>query len=317
MEKTKEIIDLTKEKNKKTVEGAGSEIPTINRINQTNSDKSKKEQETLNKKYDTSRREFEELYTNQQNQIKKEIEKEPLISEKKDIFEMMEEFKQNNIFINKIIDLAQNQEKIHYRRTRKDGSCFYRSFLYRFCELIIENNNLLKKYNIFEKIKEGRELMLKADFDEIVFEDFEDNFKFLLMKIKKKEMTKKELYKHLNKKINFDTYVMYFRFLISAFIRVNKMLFEVYFENEKFLIQFCQREVEPIDSEADQIQIMALFNFFNIPLRIFYIDNSKGNQATCFSLPDINPNTRENILKTSKDYLIQFVYKPGHYDLIY
>lgn len=295
-----EIVDLTK--NEKSVVGASSEISPENE---------------KNKIYEDSQKEFDQLYTNQQNQIKKEIEKEPLISHKKDIFEMMEEFKQNNIFIEKIMDLSQNQEKLNYRRTRKDGSCFYRSFLYRFCELIIIDNSLLKKYDIFGKIKQGRDLMLKAGFEEIVFEDFEDSYKNLLMKLRNKEMDSGGLYYHLNEKINFDTYVMYFRFLISAFIRVNKFLFEVYFEGENLLIQFCQREVEPIDSEADQIQIMALFNFFNIPLRIFYIDNSKGNQATCFSLPDINPNTRENILKTSKDYPIQFVYKPGHYDLIY
>ena len=33
---------------------------------------------------------------------------------------------------------------------------------------------------------------------------------------------------------------------------------------------------------------MALFDVFEIPLRIFYLDLSKGKEATCFSLPDIN-----------------------------
>lgn len=43
---------------------------------------------------------------------------------------------------------------------------------------------------------------------------------------------------------------------------------------------------------------MALFDFFQIPLRIFYLDLSKGNEITCLSLPDITPNDNDNILKS-------------------
>jgi hypothetical protein len=268
-------------------------------------------------KKSSSLEEIDRLEKKQREEIKKEIEKEPMISKKIQIFSLLEDFKENDLFENKTMDLVQNKMKEYMRKIRKDGSCFYRSFLFRLCELCLIDGENLKRFKIFEKIEEGSTLLLKAGFDLIVFEDFQDFFKELFLDIKNKKMDESQLYKHLNEKMNFDYYIMYLRFLISAFIRVNKDLFSVYFESEKEMINFCQREVEPIDSQTDHMQIIALYNFLNIPLRIFYIDNSQSNETTCISFPEIEKNDNENILKTSKDYPIQLLYRPGHYDLLY
>lgn len=93
----------------------------------------------------------------------------------------------------------------------------------------------------------------------------------------------------------FDYFVMYIRFLTSGYIKTHRPLFEIYFETEEELLYFCSQDVEIIDSEVDQIQIMALFQFFDIPLRIFYIDNSPGTRANCFSLPDLTGNDDQAI----------------------
>lgn len=37
---------------------------------------------------------------------------------------------------------------------------------------------------------------------------------------------------------------------------------------------FCQLEVEPIDKEADQIQIMALLNYLDVAIKIVYLDSN-------------------------------------------
>ena len=124
----------------------------------------------------------------------------------------------NDLFENKTMDLVQNKMKEYMRKIRKDGSCFYRSFLFRLCELCLIDGENLKRFKIFEKIEEGSTLLLKAGFDLIVFEDFQDFFKELFLDIKNKKMDESQLYKHLNEKMNFDYYIMYLRFLISAFI---------------------------------------------------------------------------------------------------
>lgn len=263
------------------------------------------------------KKDYEKLYEEQQQKIQKEIEKEPLISKKLPIFVIMQEFKTNNIFLYKILDLMQNQKKSFIRKTRKDGSCFYRGFLFQMAELLIEDKNNFSKFNIFSKMVEGEKMMLKAGFQKLVFEDFQDLLKNYFISIQNGLITKKELLASLNEKSFFDYYIMYLRFLISAYIRNHESLFEVYFPSDYHLKHFCTTQVEPIDAETDQIQIMGLFKFFEIPIRIFYIDNSNGKFANCFSLPDVNGNSREDILKSDKDYQIQFIYKPGHYDIIY
>ena len=262
-------------------------------------------------------KEYEKLYEQQQEKIKKEIEKEPLISKKLPIFILMDEFKENNIFLHKILDLMQNQKKSFIRKTRKDGSCFYRGFLFRIAELLIEDKNNFSKFKIFSKMLEAEKMMSKAGFEKLVFEDFQNLLRNYFVSIQSGIVTKTELLASLNEKSFFDYYIMYLRFLISAYIRINENLFEVYFPSDYHLKHFCTTQVEPIDAETDQIQIMALFNFFEIPIRIFYIDNSQGKFANCFSLPDIEGKNREKILETDKNYKIQFIYKPGHYDIIY
>jgi ubiquitin thioesterase protein OTUB1 len=55
--------------------------------------------------------------------------------------------------------------------------------------------------------------------------------------------------------------VLMLRFLTSAQLRNNAPLYETFIDNGQPIEFFCQTEVEPIDKEADQIQIMALLAY--------------------------------------------------------
>lgn len=260
---------------------------------------------------------YNKLYEQQQKDIKSEIEKDPLVSDIIDLQSIFNEFADNKKFLNKIGDLTFNYQKTKVRKLRKDGSCFYRGFIYRLCELLIENKSNFTRFKLFDKINKARAMMLSAGFQDVVFESFEDMFKEFLSSIQSGDINKGNLHQSLNDKENFDYYVMYIRFIVSAYVRTNIATYEMYFESEYHLINFCQTEVEPIDSEADQIQIVALFNYFDVPIRIFYIDNSAGDKVTCLSLPDLDVNKEEFIKKTDNNYPLQLLYKPGHYDIVY
>lgn len=54
---------------------------------------------------------------------------------------------------------------------------------------------------------------------------------------------------------------MLLRFITSGEIRNNAFLYETFIDDQIPAETFCQLEVEPIDKEADQIQIMALLNY--------------------------------------------------------
>ena len=64
-------------------------------------------------------------------------------------------------------------------------------------------------------------------------------------------------------------------------------------------------EVEAIDHEADQIQIMACVNYFDIGVKIEYL-NSVKNEVMKF--PEDKPE---------KDIFIIVLFTPGHYDILY
>lgn len=63
-----------------------------------------------------------------------------------------------------------------YRKTRRDGSCFYRAFLYRAFEVILLEKNDAYKTKLLEKLKGSKEFLKKAGFEGFVYEDFQELF---------------------------------------------------------------------------------------------------------------------------------------------
>ena len=46
---------------------------------------------------------------------------------------------------------------------------------------------------------------------------------------------------------------MYMRFLTSCYLKTNSFLYENYLDNGYTIDDFCSKEVDPIDREADQV----------------------------------------------------------------
>lgn len=61
--------------------------------------------------------------------------------------------------------------------------------------------------------------------------------------------------------------------------------------------------------QADQIQIMALLNYFEVGIKILYLDaNTKVKEAYPVVLPQ---STKPEDIKAT------LLYRPGHYDILY
>lgn len=249
--------------------------------------------------------------------IQEDVEKEPLISSVFPVSVLLDEYQNATTFLKKAAALETVFKKTSIRKARKDGNCFYRSFLFRLCELLCMGSHFMEKFKIIEKVKQFSEMMVKAGFDRLVFEDFESFFMEFLNAIKAGTINILNVQQSLSDKSTFNYYVMYLRFAISAYIRNSGGMFDGFFDSDYELKQFCMRDVERIDAEADQIQIISLFNLFEIPIRIFYLDNSPGDVPNVFSLPEIEKNVPEEVVKSQSEYLIQLLYRPGHYDILY
>ncbi|EGR30255.1 otu ubiquitin aldehyde binding 1, putative [Ichthyophthirius multifiliis] len=195
------------------------------------------------------------------------------------------------------------------RRVRRDGSCFYRSYLFQIFEHIVLNKDKNLHQKIQNIIKQSKDDLIKAQYQEFVLEDFYDNIMEQLANIINYDFSIDNLQNMFNDKSISDYLVMYLRFMTSGYLKNNAILYENFIENGVSIHQFCQTEVDPLDKEADQIPMMALINYLCVPIKIIYLNSNPNNtEPNMIILP-------EGI--DEKDVFVTLLYRPGHYDIAY
>lgn len=246
------------------------------------------------------------LTEEQVNGIRKEIEEEcPLIGDDQPLEFLQVEYAGNEPFLMKIQEMGKRYT--HYRKTRRDGSCFYRAFLYRVFELIITHDDKKLRDQLLEKVKGCASFLKQAGFEGVVFSDVQDLFVEKLQSLKP-DMKTQELVEMFRTPDISNYLVLMLRFLTSSQLRNNAVLYETFIDNGMPIEMFCQTEVEPIDKEADQIQIMALLTYLDVAIRIVYLDgNLTSIQPTSMTIPE----------DAKGPIGIVLLYRPGHYDILY
>jgi len=247
-----------------------------------------------------------DLILDYENTLRKEIElTTPLISDELPISKLTEEYKSNEEYLKSIENISKKYKT--YRKVRRDGNCFYRSFIYRLFEhACIKNDKIL-----FEKIKQkiiesktlteknGYEWAVVQDFYEIFLKEFTECFNSLSSGIIPREYLDK-LFSD-NEKGN---YLIYFiRFCLAAYLKENKENYKSYIEID--FDEWIRKEVEAIDHVADQIQIMACVNYFDVGVKIEYLNKFKNEVV---KLPENKPDN---------EFFIYLLFSPGHYDILY
>ena len=280
-------------------------------LNQTQKEQSSANNNTNeNKKIDEERQKIiseYEMAIEYENSIRQEIElTTPLISEELPISILLDDYKSNQEYSSSIKEVTDKYK--HIRKVRRDGNCFYRSFIYRIFEYICMKNDKSLYEHIIKKISESKELIKKNGYDWDFISDFYNifymEFHHCFNSLEKKGISVREYLDNLFSDKEKGNYLIYFiRFCIAAFLKENSFLYEVYvdgpFEN------WITREVEAIDHEADQIQIMACVNYFDIGVKIVYLHPYK-NEVMKF------PED-----KSDDQIFIIVLFTPGHYDLLY
>ena len=271
-----------------------------NNYNRYNRGYWKEEEKKDNKKSEN------DLILDYENTLRKEIElTTPLISDELPISKLTEEYKSNEEYLKSIENISKKYKT--YRKVRRDGNCFYRSFIYRlFEQACIRNDKIL-----FEKIKQkiieskklteknGYEWAVVQDFYEIFLKEFTECFNSLSKGIIPREYLDK-LFSD-NEKGN---YMIYFiRFCLAAYLKENKENYKSYIEID--FDEWVRKEVEAIDHVADQIQIMACVNYFDVGVKIEYLNKFKNEVV---KLPENKPDN---------EFFIYLLFSPGHYDILY
>lgn len=248
----------------------------------------------------------DELILDYENNLRTEIElTTPLISEDFKIDVLIEEYKDNEEYSKSIENITKKYKYI--RKVRRDGNCFYRSFIFRLFEYICIKNQKTLFEKIKQKIVNAKELTTKNGYEWTVVEDFynlflkefTDCFNSLTQKT-----TIRDYLNNLFKDKNRSNYLIYFiRFCIAAYLKDQRETYQVYIEGS--FDDWVRNEVEEIDHEADQIQIMACVNYFEVGVQIEYLNK---NQREVVKLPEDKPD---------EEFFIFLLFTPGHYDILY
>ena len=248
----------------------------------------------------------DELILDYENNLRTEIElTTPLISEDFKIDVLIEEYKNNEEYSKSIENITKKYKYI--RKVRRDGNCFYRSFIFRLFEYICIKNQKTLFEKIKQKIVNAKELTTKNGYEWTVVEDFynlflkefTDCFNSLTQKT-----TIRDYLNNLFKDKNRSNYLIYFiRFCIAAYLKDQRETYQVYIEGS--FDDWVRNEVEEIDHEADQIQIMACVNYFEVGVQIEYLNK---NQREVVKLPYDKPDD---------EFFIFLLFTPGHYDILY
>ena len=125
---------------------------------------------------------------------------------------------------------------------RRDGNCFYRSFIYQIFEHIVAEQDTPMLEKLIKTAEASKEdLMVNAGYEEIVIGDFYDIFLEELNKLK--EVAKEDAQKHcLELMSNHDQanyIIMYIRWLTALYLKKNAILFEAYIFEFGDIHSFC------------------------------------------------------------------------------
>ncbi|KZV44071.1 ubiquitin thioesterase otubain-like [Dorcoceras hygrometricum] len=214
------------------------------------------------------------------------------------------------------------------RRTRGDGNCFFRSFMFAYLDHILESQDRPEVDRITVNVEQCRKTLLSLGHAEFTFEDCFALFLEQLESVVPRceiPISHDELVERSRDQSTSDYVVMFFRFITSGEIRKRSEFYEPFIHGltNMSVEQFCKSSVEPMGEESDHVHITALSDALGIPIRIVYLDRScddKGHVSV--NHHDFSPlatdSTKANACcSEAHKPFITLLYRPGHYDILY
>ena len=241
-------------------------------------------------------------------EIEEELKKQPLTSNLRPLSDLEAQYKESDgNFLAGVKALEKDYK--HIRIIRGDGNCYYRAFLYRLAEQIRENPKEGDRILQWLK-KDSWEKVLAAGYDEMAIETFYDMLVDLLERIISKSVDAEALHTEMNQETSTSDYcTWYLRVVTSTHLKQDPVRFLPFIDRPGLDIQqFCQREVEPMGKECEQVQALALAEAFGVQVKIEYLDGHdlvNGKVAQHTFGPD------------AAAIHLTLLYRPGHYDILY
>mmetsp|Transcript_50291 Transcript_50291/g.129617 ORF Transcript_50291/g.129617 Transcript_50291/m.129617 type:complete len:256 (-) Transcript_50291:67-834(-) len=215
---------------------------------------------------------------------------------------LKEQYADNPGFLRKVDDLQKRFDGM--RRTRPDGNCFYRAYLFGVFEQLVGQKE--RYANFTARAKESLAFCVEAGYEKVAIEDFHEEFMSCLERLAAEGADASTAEAALEES---DGYlVCWARVLTSAYLKRHQEDYAPFLSSHATIAEFCAQEVDPMATEADHLQITALSNHLGVPVRVVYLDRSEGDAAA------------QHLFEGGAEpapFTVHLLYRPGHYDVIY
>ncbi|ONK72113.1 uncharacterized protein A4U43_C04F15840 [Asparagus officinalis] len=215
----------------------------------------------------------------QQSAIKAvEAAKIPYVGDKEPLSSLAAEFQSGSPILQEKIKLI-GEQYAALRRTRGDGNCFFRSFMFSYLEHILETQDKTEVERVTMNIDQCKKTLQGLGYADFTFEDFFSIFFEQLESVlqgTETSISHEELLQRSRDQSVSDYVVMFFRFVTSGEIRRRSDFFEPFIVGltNSTVDQFCKASVEPMGEESDHVHITALSDALGVPIRVVYLDRS-------------------------------------------
>jgi len=235
---------------------------------------------------------------NYEDLIKEEKEQEELVSDYDVISNYKVNYIDSEIFSKKINQLQKKCKG--YRSVRKDGNCFYRSFTYKYFELVNKNPDSKWSKEMRKISGDTLNVLISANYERDAIQEFYQYFMDAFDHRKFNDVSFKDDYIG-------NGIVFYLRLICSAELKLHHEKYEMFLEEP--LESFITKQVEPLGRDVDNVQIMAIVNALKVCINIAYLD------GTSYEV---------NYIKFGEEYrenettpILHLLFTPGHYDILY
>ncbi|KAM0000765.1 putative ubiquitinyl hydrolase 1 [Helianthus debilis subsp. tardiflorus] len=253
----------------------------------------------------------------------------PFVGDKEPLSSLEAEYKSGSpILLEKIKVLSEKYAAI--RRTRGDGNCFFRSFMFSYLEHILESQDQAEVEHVKANVEKCKKTLQDLGYADFTFEDFFSLFIEQLDSVlqgNELSISHDELVSRSRDQCVSDYVVMFFRFVTSGEIKKRSEFFEPFILglSNTTVEQFCKTSVEPMGEESDHVHITALCDALGVPIRVVYLDRSSCEKEGGVSVnhhdfvptPADGANASTSETGSEPNPFIVLLYRPGHYDILY
>lgn len=251
-------------------------------------------------------------------EIEEEIKNQPLTSDLRPISDLEKHYGSAQGASSRFllgVTLLQENKYTMIRMVRGDGNCFYRAFLYGLVENIRTDKSECQRVVEFFKEKSWNDA-LEQGYQEMTLETFYDVMVDLLQRVSTGQLDRAEFHREMCEENGTSDYcTWYLRVITATYLKKDPDRFLPFLldaqqsAGEMFLdmAQFCQRHVEPMGQECEQIQIVALAEAVGVCVNIEYLDGRHEN----------NRLISHKFGPSGAAVQLNLLYRPGHYDILY